>query len=292
MSRQNLGLLIALTVLWGFNWPIMKVGLEDIPIWTFRGIASMSGGLGLLLIAKIGRQNLVVPRRERLGICIAAIFNLTIWNIAMLYGLSLMEAGRASIIAFTMPVWSSILSVIVLKERLKLAQIFGLALGVSGLLLLLAADIATIKAAPIGALFVLGAAIAWSIGTVAIKYFRFTMPTTVLAGWQQIIGGIPVAIVMLFYDIHTIEQIRFWPGFALFYNMTVTGILCYWIWFRIVTQVPVVMVTVSTLMIPVIGLFSGQVLLGEQPGWPEYAALVLIIGAIVAVMSPNFRARH
>ncbi len=52
---------------------------------------------------------------------------------------------------------------------------------------------------------------------------------------------------------------------------------------RLVTLVPVSVSSLSSLITPLIGVISGILLLGEQPGWPEYSATVLILGAVAVV---------
>ena len=102
--------------------------------------------------------------------------------------------ARPDSIVYTMPVWASILGAFILGERLTFARVIGLFLGLAGLLILIGPDIKAVGSAPLGAIFMLGAAINWAIGTVFLKYFRWTMPITVLAGWQLVFGGIPVII--------------------------------------------------------------------------------------------------
>jgi len=61
-------------------------------------------------------------------------------------------------------------------------------------------------------------------------------------------------------------------------------IFCYWAWFKIATTAPPAVSSLSTLMIPVVGVFSGIWLLRETPRWQEYAALVLVIASLATVL--------
>ena len=63
-SRLGLLLLAGLTLFWGANWPAMKIALADFPVWTFRAICLVFGGLGLLLIARLSGQTLRLPVPE------------------------------------------------------------------------------------------------------------------------------------------------------------------------------------------------------------------------------------
>ena len=102
-------LLAGLTLFWGLNWPAMKIAFAELPVWWFRAACLWFGGLGLLAIARLSGQGLSVPRAERGALVVCALFNVLGWHLCSGYGVSLMPAGRASIIAFTMPVWASLL---------------------------------------------------------------------------------------------------------------------------------------------------------------------------------------
>ena len=76
------------------------------------------------------------------------------------------------------------------------------------------------------------------------------------------------------------------PILATTYNMFICFIFCYWAWFRIVGMVPVAVSGLSILMVPVIGVFSGALLLGERIGGQELAALALVVAALATVLMP------
>src|SRR5258708_14653194 len=90
-------------------------------------------------------------RRHEIGpLILAALFNVTLWHLFSAYGVSLMAAGRASIIAYTMPAWALLLSAIVLGEPFGLRGLLALALGMAGIRALLLPDLEPIAPAPPG----------------------------------------------------------------------------------------------------------------------------------------------
>jgi drug/metabolite transporter (DMT)-like permease len=101
-------LLIFLSVFWGSNWPMMKIGLREIPVWTFRTLCLFLGGFGVLCMAKASGLILTIPRSELWPLILVSILNITGWHLCSAYGLLYMDAGRAVIIGYTMPVWASI----------------------------------------------------------------------------------------------------------------------------------------------------------------------------------------
>jgi drug/metabolite transporter (DMT)-like permease len=71
---------------------------------------------------------------------------------------------------------------------------------------------------------------------------------------------------------------------GLAYNVVVCLVFCYWAWFKIVEMVPVSVSALSTLLIPVVGVFSGLWVLGEVPGPNDLMALALVAAALATVL--------
>jgi drug/metabolite transporter (DMT)-like permease len=278
-------LLGALTILWGLNWPAMKVALGEVRPWTFRALCLLTGGTGLLAIARARGQPLAISRREWWPLAIVTFFNITAWHMLSAYGLTLVGAGRAVIIAYTMPLWAVILGRVVLGEPLTRFRSVALLLGLAGLAILIGPELRLLLAAPAGVLFMLGAAAAWATGTVMLKHFRWTMPTVLLTGWQLLLGGAPVVLGQL-----VLEP---WPWLA---GVSVKGVLgtayaaivgtlvCHYAWFRVVRSLPSGVAAIGTLGIPMVGVFSSGWLLGEPVGAREVAALALVVVALALVL--------
>jgi drug/metabolite transporter (DMT)-like permease len=279
-------LVITLTLGWGLNWPMMKLALAEIPVWSFRGVCAASGAIGLFLIARFGRHAIRIPTGQWRILIAISICNVTLWNVFIGYGLTMLPSGRTAIIAYTMPLWTVLLSRWVLHERLTTRRIFGVAVGMSGMILLIGSELAIVKAAPLGAVLVLGGAFSWAVGTVLMRRYPVTLPTTSLTAWQLLVGGLPIMVGALLLDWGSWRPIGVKATLGLVYNMFFVFIFCYWAWFRIATSAPPTVAALSTLMIPVVGVFSGIWLLGESPHWQEYAALTLVIASLATVLVP------
>ena len=278
-------LLIFLSIFWGSNWPMMKIGLREIPVWTFRTLCLLLGGFGVLCMAKANGLILTIPRSELWPLILVSLLNITGWHLCSAYGLLTMDAGRAVIIGYTMPVWASILSTFILGERLTFARQIGLFLGIAGLLILIGPDIKALGTAPLGAIFMLGAAVTWAGGTVFLKYFRWTMPITVLTGWQLVLGGIPVIIGAFILEPMTVLlQVSWQVALATGYVILIGNIFCFWAWVKVLNLFPASVASIGTLAIPVIGVFSSALVLGEPVGIREIAALILVVMALSIVM--------
>jgi drug/metabolite transporter (DMT)-like permease len=286
LSRRNgLLILVPLTLCWGANWPAMHIAVAEIPIWTFRTLCLVLGGIGLLAIAAASGASLWIPRRELRPLLICSFFNITSWHLLSAAGLQLMPAGRASIIAFTMPLWAGLIAWPVLKERPTLRNMMGLAMGLAGIAALIVPEWRNVVAAPYGILLMIGAATCWASGTVGLKHWRWSMPTAVVAGWQVLLGGIPVVIGMLIfergYDFAAVDP-RGW--LALAYTILVAMLFCHWAWFKVVATFPAQLASLSTLAIPIVGVVSSSLLTGEPVGPDVVIALVFVLMGLGLVL--------
>lgn len=279
-----------LTLVWGCNWPILKLGVAELAPLTFRTYTIALAGLGLLALAKLGGESIAVPRRMWGLVALLAFFNITAWNVLVLFGLQQMPAGRSAILAYTMPVWATVIATLVLNEPLGKRKAFGLALGMAGMLVLLGEDLANIERRPFAALMILGAAVAWACGTVLLRKHKPAIPQNTLTGWMMIVGWAPIALAAPWLDAQWLSQIPTLSGtawFAILYNIFLAGTLAHWAWFTLARTLPVAVSSLSSLPVPVVGVFGGMLVLGERPGWPEWIALALVLAALVAVMWPT-----
>jgi drug/metabolite transporter (DMT)-like permease len=284
--------LAALTLAWGFNWTALKVALSEVPPWTFRSLCLGLGAAVLFTALRAGGQRLVLPTGQWGLLCLLALLNITSWNMLVAFGVGMIPSGRAAIVAYTMPVWAVPLSVWLLGERITGAKLLGLALGLGGLALLLLESFVGLGRAPLGSLLVLGAAVSWALGTVLQKRFPVRMPTGPYTAWIMLLGGVPIfAGAVLLEDWHALKNVgaTAWLGTA--YNVVIAFAFAHWAWIKIATSVPVSVFSISMLLIPVVGVVSGMLFLGERPTWAEYAALALVLGALLTVLRPGRAAR-
>jgi drug/metabolite transporter (DMT)-like permease len=281
-SLSGIALLVTLTLTWGFNWPMMKLALQEVPPWTFRTLCVMVGGGALLALTRLTGGRITFPARLLPPLMLVALFNITAWHLFSAYALLYTGGGRAAIIGYTMPIWASVLSVWVLHEQVGARQILALALGMAGLGLLLAQDLGQVGATPIGALLMLGAAVSWAIGTVLIKRFAWQpMPVMALTGWQLLIGGVPIVIGWwLLEPVPDLGALSLPTALALAYAVLVAMIFCQTAYFRMVTLVPANVAAMAVMAVPVVGVLSSAWILAEPVGPRETVALVLVVGSL------------
>jgi drug/metabolite transporter (DMT)-like permease len=290
-SLSGIALLAALTVTWGFNWPMMKLAVQEVPPWTFRTLCVMVGGGALLALTALTGGRVTFPARRLPALMLVALFNVTTWHLFSAYALLYTGSGRAAIIGYTMPIWASALSVWLLHERVGPRQILALALGMAGLALLLAQDLGKVGATPIGALLMLGASVSWAIGTVLIKRFAWhPMPVMALTGWQLLIGGVPIVIGWWLWEpVPDLGALSLPAALGLAYAVLVAMIFCQTAYFRMVSLVPANVAAMAVMAVPVVGVLSSAWVLGEPIGPAEVVALVLVVGGLFVLVGRSAR---
>lgn len=282
LPRQGLFLLAALALGWGLNWPIMKVALAELPPLYFRGSCLFLGGLGMLAIARAG-GSIAVPRERWGRLLVVSLFNIVGWNVLLVYGVLLLPSGRAALLGYTMPVWSVLLSVWLLGERLTGPRLIGLVLGFAGVLVLMGGSLGGMLQAPVGVICMIAAAWSWALGVVLLKRLPVGLSTTALTGWMMLLGSLPMLAAAIPLETSRLVVPSFWPAFGLVYSVFIAFMFCYWAWNRIVLMVPVAVSSLSSLVTPLIGVLGGAIFLGEQPGWREGLAALLILAAVGVV---------
>ena len=283
---RGLWLLAALALFWGVNWPVMKTVLFEWNVWHFRTTSLALGSAGLFALAAALGYSLRVPRGQWGRLFAASFFNITCWHIFSGFGVSLLASGRASIIGYTMPLWVVPLSMWLLDEPMTRRKLLGLALGFVGLLLLVGDDLVRLQQAPLGTLAMLSAAVTWAIGIVIIKRYPVALPTTVLTGWMMLLGGIPVLVGAILFGGTEFKPLSLKATIALVYVVFVAMVFCHWAFIRLVTMLPASITGISSLTVPVVGVFSGMLMLGEKPGAADWGALVLILCALAVILVP------
>ena len=292
LPRRLWWVLAGLSLAWGFNWTALKVALSEVPPWTFRSLCLGLGSAVLFAALRAGGQRLGVPKGQWGRLALVAFLSITCWNMLIAFGIALIPSGRAATLAYTMPVWAVPLSVWLLGERATPRKLLGLALGVAGLALLLVESLGALGSAPLGSLLVVGAAMIWALGSVLQKRFPVGMATGPYTAWIMLLGGVPIfAGTLILEDPRALGAVSLWPALGVAYNVFIAFAFAHWAWIKIATSVPVSIFAISTLIIPVVGVLSGMLFLGERPTWTEYGAFALVLGALLTVLAPGRAAR-
>jgi drug/metabolite transporter (DMT)-like permease len=285
LPRGGIVLVLLLAVIWGMNWPAIRVSVVEISPWTFRTICLVVGAATLFALSIARGARLSVPREQRLPLVMVGLLNVTAWHMLSAYGLTMIEAGRGVILAFTFPLWSVLFGAVVLRERITAGRATALLLGLCAMALLIGPEFRNVGRSPLGGLLLLGSAIAWAAATVLMKSRNWSIGSGELAAWQLAIGGAPVVIGAVLIDgIPDLGEVsaRAWIG--VIYASAIAVAFGQWIWFRLLRILPSAVASISSLTIPIVGVFSSALLLDEPVGWREATALALVLGAMFLVL--------
>lgn len=287
LSRREVGLFAVVVLLWGMNWPIMKMALAELDFWVFRSWCVVAGFMWFLAYNLKTKTSLMIPREHWGLMFVCAMCNVAGWNIFSAWGLSMLPSGRAGILAYTMPLWVVLLSRPLLGEALTPRRIAAIALGMSGVSLLLIDEFTALKAAPIGALLMIASGFVWAFGIVLTKRFPKSIPTSTLMIWSFALGGWPILLGALLTSHSTWLPTAPSAWFGLLFNVFAIFGFCWFAWNELVRALPAQVTGISSLLVPIVGFVSGMVLLGELPRTFDYVALLAIVGAVAMVLMPK-----
>ncbi len=281
-------LLIGVALGWGFNWPMMKIIVTEIPVWEFRALTGIAAGLLLLGLAiAVGRASGAawrVPRAQWLPLCLAALFNITSWFLLIGFGVSMMGSGHAAIMAFTMPLFAAAIGAAFLRETMTRRRLAALGLGAAGIAVLMSHDFAVIGAEPLGFALTLAGAALWAVGVLIQKRTPWQTGVLALGGWQILLGTAPIVAVFATMGQWTYPEAGADVWWATAYLVLIALVFCYFAWFSAVALLPAGVSAIGTLMVPVVGVASGVAVLGEPFGLRDLIALALIVGAVALIL--------
>jgi len=288
-DRRQLGLVLFVTLAWGFNWPMLKMGVTGFPPWTFRTL-SMCLGLPLLyLVTRMNRVPLHIARSEWRELASLSVTNMVVWHVLAIVAVQALSSGRAAILGYTMPVFSALVGMALFGQRLAPRQWLGVGAAAIGVALLLWHELAHITGRPGGALGMLLAAAVWALGTQQLRRSRITAPILAIGWWMTVITTVVMGLLALATerDAWVTPPSTVW--FAVLYNAVLIFGLAQPLWLMLARGLPPVASTLSVMLIPVLGTLSGAWFLQERLYWQDGAAIVLMLVAISSVLWPGLR---
>jgi drug/metabolite transporter (DMT)-like permease len=283
-------LLAVLIVLWGANWPVMKVGVTLIsPLWFAFARVLLGGITFFVLVAAMGKLKL--PPRHDVPILLSlGLLQMAAFLILVTVAVQFVPAGRSALLAYTHPLWVAPGAVLLLGERLGPMKLTGLTVGLVGLVALFnpAAFPWSDSWAVFGNGLLLLSALLWGIAIVHARRHRWVESPLVLAPWSMLIAAPPVLLLALFET----PRVHWSPELAavLFYNGPVATAFCYWASVTVMRALPALTTSIGFLGVPVMGQLLSMASLGEPLTWSLGLGLVGIILGLALVNLADLRA--
>jgi drug/metabolite transporter (DMT)-like permease len=276
-------LFLAITSIgWGLNWPVTKYLLSELPPLTMRGSTGVIGASLLAALAILRGQSLIVPRRYWGRLALAAFLNVTCWMALMGLALLWLPASEAALIAYTMPVWASVLAWPILGERPNALRIISLIMAFAGVSLIMGVGGFAASAAKMpGIIMVLAGALGFALGTVLAKKLPLELPPLSAAAWQIGLGCLPVAAVGLAVEDASLTAVSRFGWGLLVYSTVIQFCVAYVSWFAALARLPASVAAIGTMAVPVIGVIASAIALHEPLGIAQVAALIFTLAGVV-----------
>jgi drug/metabolite transporter (DMT)-like permease len=295
LTSTQLWLLIGLTITWGINWPIMKLGVSTgFPPLSFRALSMWIGIPVLAIGLKILKVSFTIPRGDAekpfkfwRELLILAVFNMFIWHGCIIVAVTLLSSGRAAILGYTMPIFSAIIGAWFFADKLSARSWLGVGSAALGVLLLLTHEFGKLAGAPLGVLLALMAASTWALGTQLLRRTTVPAATLSISFWMTVLSAIVMSILSILFEQHRWRMPSSTEWFSIVYNAILIFGFAHATWFYLARSLPPVASTLSVMFIPILGVFSGAVWLDEKLFWQDWAAVVLMVVAIASVLWPK-----
>jgi drug/metabolite transporter (DMT)-like permease len=287
LSRQQLVLLVLLTLAWGINWPIMKIGVADYPPLTFRALSIWLGIPVLGLAMVLMKVPFFVPRDKYRELFWLAFSNMFVWHGLIILAVKNLSSGRAAILGYTMPIFSALIGAWFFGNQLQRRSWLGVAAAALGVSLLLWHELTNLSGRPIGVLCALAAAATWAVGTQKLRNTSMPVATLTISFWMTVMTAVVMTGLSATFEMAQWKVPSAVSWASILYNAIIIFGFAHAAWFFLARSLPPIASTLSVMMIPILGVFSGALGLGEVLHWQDWAAVVLMVVAIASVLAPQ-----
>jgi len=275
-------LLAVVIVALGANWPFLTLALEDIPPIWFT-VHRLGGSAIVLTLGMVASGSFTMPPKpDRPLVVGVGVFRLTLVTTMALYALSLVPPGRASILIYTSSLWAVPIAVVFLRERLGLASAVGVGIGMTGLVILL--DPSAFDWSDTGTLagtgLLLLAAVITAAVSVQTRGHRWTASPMQLMPWQVGIGALPVIVLALAAEGPPSFDWRTRTWFIVLYQITIATPFTIWGVQTVLRRVRAITTSLAMTAVPVIGVLSARIVVGEELTARSVSALILITAGV------------
>ena len=269
----------AVYVIWGSTYLAIRYAIETIPPFLMMGVRSILAGSILLFWSRKNGTN--VAREEWFPLVIVAILFFVFGHGLLAWAQKSVASGLAAVLIASDPLWIALIESFVVKEfRLSRRQIAGLIIGFAGIVLLFL-PAQSIRINTIGAAMILLSAISWSIGAVYSRVARLPKAAPLAAAIELILGGLFLILFALilgeFKGFH-LSSVSLRSLLALIYLVVFGSIVTFtaYVWLLGVTSAT--RVATHTYVNPVIAVFLGWALAGE-----EFTLMMMIASAVIVL---------
>ena len=286
ISRRQLWALVALTLMWGVNWPMMKLSLRELSPLYFRALTMTCGALWLYVFYRARGLRMWPQGTEWRSVILLGLPNMLGWHTVSILGVQQLASGRAAILGFTMPIWTVLISVLFLGEKLTRRVAFAAMAVAVAIALLTANEFTTLAGRPVGVAWMGLAALLWAVGTLMMRRAHLTLPVETLTVWMMILASICLWGIAWISEPWPVWQFSALMWISLAYGAFINYGFAQIIWSGLARNLPPATSAMSVMAVPLVGTLTATVIVGESPHWQDFAAVGFVMAAIAAVLLP------
>lgn len=281
MQFKHVLLAVLVAAAWGFNFVVIRVGLNNFPPLLFSALRFTFAALPLVFF--LPKPN--VPWRIIISIgLVLGVIKFSLLFIGMDLGVS---AGLASLIIQTQAFFTAILMAIIYKELPRKMQLIGIALAFAGIALI--ATTVDNMITPLGLSLVLSAGLAWAFANLFIKQAG-QVDMLALMVWISLIPPIPLLILSIIFEgpvvaISALSNLNLLGVSSIAYVAFIATIFGFAVWGKLISIYGVNKVAPFSLLVPIFGMGSSALFLGEDFGVIRMiSASIVICGLVLTVL--------
>ena len=258
-------LLIALVLTWAISWPVIKVGVASVPPLWFAALRYAIAAPCLFAVVALRGELAWPPRSDLSLVAMSSLLQMGAYSALTGMALTVLPPGRASVLAFSTPLWVVPLAAWRLRERLTRSGRAGVVLGLAGVLSIAAPSLDGGGHHLSAYAMLIGAAAAWAITIVAVRAHRFAATALALAPWQMLIAaGALLPMALLLEGAPPAIDVR--GAASLAYVGPVATAFAYWAVVEAGRRYRASTMSIALLATPSLGIAISTAVLGEAVG--------------------------
>lgn len=288
-QRSLLAIVVLVAALIGGNFTNIKFALDHTDPFLFASMRTVVGGTFLLTFAFLKGERLPTKAVDYRNIFMVSFSITTVSSALLIYGVNRVPAGLGSLVSSTMPLFTALLSLMLLGARTTRLARIGLAVGFGGAAVLASPSLGG-ESAAIGIVALVFSAIAWAFGTVYMKWKDFShISPIMLVGVQLIMSALVLVPFALVVEGAAGTDWSLGLFVPLFYAAIPSNAITFSLMAFVVKEATPTVAASTAYLIPLFGVFFGWLIRDEVLGAVEAVGGVLVIIGVYIVVTANSR---